>query len=169
MSAGRRRPAGEPAGTPATAVLRAAGAVFTERAYPHDPRVRAFGDEAVAALEVAPELVFKTLVAADAAGSRLLVGIVPVAHRLDLKALARVVGAKKLALADRHTAERATGYVIGGISPFGQKQRLRQVLDDSALAFSRILVSGGRRGLDLEVSPDDLVRLTGATTAPIAR
>ena len=124
-------------------------------------------DEAAEALGVPPERVFKTLLAE--AGGVLVVGIVPVTGQLDLKALARAVGASKAAMADPAAAERSTGYVVGGISPVGQKRALSTVLDDSALRHETVFVSGGRRGLDLELTPADLVRATGAATAPIRR
>jgi len=154
-------------GTPATVALTRAGVPFTVRPYEHDPRAESFGLEAAEALGVPPERVFKTLLAE--AGGRLVVGIVPVTGQLDLKALARAVGAPKAVMADPAAAERSTGYVVGGISPIGQKRALTTVLDDSALDHATVFVSGGRRGLDLELTPDDLVRATSASTAPIRR
>jgi len=157
-------------GTPATAALIAAGIAFTEHAYPHDPGAPNFGLEAAEALglstAIEPEQVFKTLLA-DVDG-RLVVGIVPVTGKLDLKALAAAVGGKKALMADPAVAERRTGYVVGGISPIGQKVRHQTVLDESAELWDTVVVSGGRRGLDLEVAPADLIRVTGATLAPIA-
>ena len=154
-------------GTPATVALTRAGVPFTLHPYDHDPRAESFGLEAAEALGVPPERVFKTLLAE--AGGVLVVGIVPVTGQLDLKALARAVGASKAAMADPAAAERSTGYVVGGISPVGQKRALSTVLDDSALSHETVFVSGGRRGLDLELTPADLVRATRATTAPIRR
>ena len=154
-------------GTPATVALTRAGVPFTLHPYEHDPRAESFGLEAAEALGVAPERVFKTLLADT--GGRLVVGIVPVTGQLDLKALARAVGAPKATMADPAAAERSTGYVVGGISPVGQKRALPTVLDDSALGHESVFVSGGRRGLDLELTPADLVRATSATTAPIRR
>jgi Cys-tRNA(Pro)/Cys-tRNA(Cys) deacylase len=154
-------------GTPATVALTRAGVAFTLHPYDHDPRAESFGLEAAAALGVPAERVFKTLLAE--AGGRLVVGIVPVTGQLDLKALARVVGAPKALMADPAAAERSTGYVVGGISPVGQRKALPTVLDASALDHPTVFVSGGRRGLDLELAPADLVRVTGATTAPIGR
>jgi len=154
-------------GTPATVALTRAGVPFTQHPYEHDPRAESFGLEAAEALGVPPERVFKTLLA-EARGV-LVVGIVPVTGQLDLKALARVVGAPKATMADPVAAERSTGYVVGGISPVGQKRALATVLDDSALDHPTVFVSGGRRGLDLELTPADLVRATRATTAPIRR
>ena len=154
-------------GTPATVALTKAGAPFTLHEYAHDPRAASYGLEAAEALGLEPAQVFKTLMA-DAGGG-LVVGIVPVTGQLDLKALARALGVSKAVMADVAAAERATGYVAGGISPFGQKRTHRTVLDESALGFDVVYVSGGRRGLDLGVAPADLVRVTGATVAPIAR
>lgn len=154
-------------GTPATVELDRAGVTYTLRAYEHDPQAPSYGLEAAEALGVDPARVFKTLLVD--AGSGLGVGIVPVSSQLDLKAVAAALGVKKAAMADPRDAERATGYVVGGISPIGQRRRLPTVLDESALGFETVLVSGGRRGLDLELSPSDLVAVTGARTAPIAR
>lgn len=155
------------AGTPATVALRAAGIPFTERAYSHDPAVTDFGREAAEALGVEPDRVFKTLLA-DVDG-RLVVGIVPVTGKLDLKALAAAVGGKRATMADPALAERRTGYVVGGISPIGQKTAHPTVLDETAELWDTVFVSGGRRGLDLELTPTDLVRATTAVLADIAR
>jgi Cys-tRNA(Pro)/Cys-tRNA(Cys) deacylase len=167
------------AGTPATVALTRAGVPFTEHAYEHDAdgtrslrrsrsdRPEGYGLEAAEALGLAPETVYKTLLA-EVDGA-LVVGIVPVTGQLDLKALATAVGGKKATMADPAVAERATGYVVGGISPLGQKRRLRTVLDASADDHPVVYVSGGRRGLDLGLAPADLARLTGATRAPISR
>lgn len=154
-------------GTPATVALDRAGVAYALRAYEHDPQAPSYGLEAAEALGVDPARVFKTLLVDT--GSGLGVGIVPVSTQLDLKALAAALGVKKVAMADPREAERATGYVVGGISPIGLRRRLPTVLDESALDFETVLVSGGRRGLDLELSPTDLVAVTGARTAPIAR
>jgi Cys-tRNA(Pro)/Cys-tRNA(Cys) deacylase len=147
--------------------LERAGVVHTLRPYEHDPRADSFGLEAAELLGVDPARVFKTLMA-DADG-RLVVAVVPVSGMLDLKALARALGARKAAMADPAAAERATGYVVGGISPLGQKRAHPTVVDDSALGHPTILVSAGRRGLDVELAAADLVALTSASTAPIAR
>jgi Cys-tRNA(Pro)/Cys-tRNA(Cys) deacylase len=155
------------AGTPATAALTAAGIRFTEHAYAHDPANRDFGMEAATALALDPDQVFKTLLA-DVDG-RLVVGIVPVTGKLDLKALAAAVGGKKAAMADPTLAERRTGYVVGGISPIGQKTRHETVLDETAELWDVVYVSGGRRGFDLGLAPADLVRATDAVVADIAR
>ena len=154
-------------GTPATAALQRAGVDFVIRAYEHDPGAESYGLEAATELGVEPERVFKTLLVETSTG--LAVGIVPVDRQLDLKAVATALGAKKAAMADPRDAERSTGYVVGGISPLGQKKALPTVLDQSATAFETILVSGGKRGFDLELSPGDLARLTRAVLAPIAR
>lgn len=156
-----------PGGTPATVALSRAGVAFVLREYDHDPRATSYGMEAAQALGVEPERVLKTLLA-DVDG-RLVVGVVPVTGQLDLKALARAVGGRKAQMADPAAAERATGYVVGGISPIGQKRAHPTVVDESALTHATVLVSGGRRGLDLELAPGDLVAVTGATTAALAR
>ncbi|WP_200304779.1 Cys-tRNA(Pro) deacylase [Streptomyces adelaidensis] len=154
-------------GTPATVALSAAGVRFTVHAYEHDPAHPSYGEEAAEAMGVSPERVFKTLVA-DVDGS-LVVAVVPVAGSLDLKSLATAVGGKRAAMADPTLAERTTGYVRGGISPLGQRKRLRTVLDASADGHDTICVSAGRRGLEVELAPTDLQRLTEAVSAPIAR
>jgi Cys-tRNA(Pro)/Cys-tRNA(Cys) deacylase len=155
------------AGTPATAALTRAGIRFTALAYEHDPRAAAYGLEAAEKLGIEPERVFKTLLAS--VDGSLAVGIVPVAEQLDLKALAAALGGKRAEMADPSLAERKTGYVVGGISPIGQKVALPTVLDETAILHETILVSGGRRGLDLELAPDDLLAVTGGRYAPIAR
>lgn len=153
-------------GTPATALLTRARVAFTLHPYSHDPRAEAFGDEAAAALGVPPERIFKTLIAA--VDGKLVCAVVPVAGRLDLKALAASVGGKRAELADPVAAARATGYVVGGISPLGQKTRLSVVLDASASSFASVYVSAGKRGLQVQLAPEDLVRLAAAVLAPIA-
>jgi Cys-tRNA(Pro)/Cys-tRNA(Cys) deacylase len=153
-------------GTPAVQALERAGVAHALHPYEHDPRAESYGLEAAEVLGVEPARVFKTLVA-DADG-RLVVAVVPVSGRLDLKALARAVGARKVAMADPAAAQRATGYVVGGISPLGQKRPHATVVDVSALDHDTVLVSAGRRGLDVELAPDDLVSVTSATTAAIA-
>jgi len=154
-------------GTPATVALTTAGIPYEVRAYEHDPRAASYGTEAAEALGVDPAQVFKTLLAS--LDGRLVVGIVPVTGQLDLKALARALGGSKAVMAEVAAAERATGYVAGGISPVGQKRTHPTVLDASALEHATILVSGGRRGFDLELAPADLVAVTGAVTATIGR
>jgi len=155
------------AGTPATTALTRLGVAFGVHPYEHDPAAASYGLEAAAALSVPPGRVFKTLLVEADRG--LAVGIVPVDRSLDLKALAAALGVKKVAMADPAAAERSTGYVVGGISPIGQKKRLPTVLDQSASGFDVVYVSGGRRGLDLSLSPADLVAATGAVLAVIAR
>ncbi|MEU6228639.1 Cys-tRNA(Pro) deacylase [Streptomyces sp. NPDC047042] len=154
-------------GTPATVALTAAGVPHTVHAYEHDPAHPSYGEEAAEAMGVSPERVFKTLVA-DVDGV-LTVAVVPVAGQLDLKALAAAVSGKRASMADPTLAERTTGYVRGGISPLGQRKKLRTVLDTSADTHPTICVSAGRRGLEVELSPEDLTTLTQATRAPIAR
>ena len=155
------------AGTPATVALTAAGIAFELHHYVHDPRSESYGLEAVEALGVDAARVFKTLLA-DLDGT-LVVAVVPVGGMLDLKALARALGGRKAVMADVSAAERATGYVAGGISPIGQKKQHRTVLDESSLDHAAIFVSAGRRGLDLEVAPADLVAIAGAIMAQIGR
>lgn len=154
-----------PQGTPATAVLTAAGVPFVLHPYSHDPSAASYGAEAAEALGMDPARVFKTLMV-EVEG-RLAVGVVPVSGTLDLKSFAAALGSKKAAMADPAAAERRTGYVLGGISPLGQRQSSPTVIDGSALALETMLVSGGKRGLDIEVAPADLIRLTDAITAPI--
>ena len=154
-------------GTPATVALTRAGIGFSLHEYAHDPRAESYGLEAASSLGLDPAQVFKTLMAT--VDGTLTVGIVPVSGQLDLKALARAAGGSKAAMADVAVAERATGYVAGGISPVGQKRAHPTVLDESALGFDTVYVSGGRRGLDLGIAPADLVRVTGATVAAISR
>jgi Cys-tRNA(Pro)/Cys-tRNA(Cys) deacylase len=148
-------------------VLTKANVPFTTHAYEHDPAAPSYGTEAAEALGVEAARVFKTLVA-DVDG-KLTVAVVPVSGSLDLKALASAVGGKKAAMADPAAAERSSGYVLGGISPLGQRKPLRTVVDESALAFPTMFCSAGRRGLEVELAPADLVRLTSAVTAPISR
>jgi len=153
-------------GTPATLLLTRERIPFTTHAYEVDPKTPAYGEAVAAALGQDPARVFKTLVAT--VDGRLGVGIVPVASSLDLKALAAALGGKRGAMAEPAAAERATGYVTGGISPLGQRTRLPIVLDESALTHETIFVSAGRRGLQVELSPTDLVNLTAAAVARIA-
>lgn len=157
----------QPGGTPATVALTASGTAFTVHSYDHDPSSPSYGEEAAEALGVSPDRVFKTLVA-DVDGE-LVVAVVPVAGSLDLKSLASAVGGKRAAMADPAAAERTTGYVRGGISPLGQRKRLRTVLDASAEKHPTICVSAGRRGLEVELTPTALTTLTQATLAPIGR
>ena len=161
------RPAGD--STPATRALTAAGIAFVTRAYDHDPGTVAFGAEAAQQLGVGAGRVFKTLVVRHGEGSAdLAVGIVAVSGKLDTKAMARELRVKRVALADPALAERVTGYQVGGISPIGQKRRLPTLLDLSALEHPTVLVSGGRRGFDVELTPHDLLTATGGRAAAIA-
>ena len=157
------------AGTPATTLLDREKVDYTLHPYAHDPAAVSFGLEAAEALGVAPNRVFKTLLVAtgEQGASALVVGIVPVDRSLDLKAIAAALGIKKVEMADPVAAERRTGYVVGGISPLGQRQRSRTILDASAMGHETIYVSGGHRGLDIELAPADLQRLTDAQIAHI--
>ena len=158
------RPSGA---TAAIRVLEQAGVRYALHPYDHDPRAESYGLEAAQALGLDATRVFKTLLA-DVDGA-LVVAVVPVSRRLDLKALARAYGARRATMADPGAAERATGYVVGGISPLGQKRGHPTVLDRSVLDHETVLVSAGRRGLDVELAPHDLMALTRATTAAVAQ
>lgn len=156
--------------TPAILAAQAAGVVVTAHPYRHDPSATNYGLEAAAALGVDPARVFKTLlVMRDYDPRQLAVAVVPVSGQLDLKSMAAACNAKKVEMAEPARAERVTGYVVGGISPLGQKRRLPTVVDTSAGGFETVFVSGGRRGLDIEIAPGDLVRLCEATMATIGR
>jgi Cys-tRNA(Pro)/Cys-tRNA(Cys) deacylase len=154
-------------GTPATVAAAKAKIEFTLHPYEADPDTGSYGEAAADALGVPHERIFKTLLA-EVDGA-LTVAVVPVSGSLDLKALAAAAGGKRAQMAEAKDAERATGYVIGGISPLGQRRRLPTVVDASASAFPTVYVSAGRRGLQIELAPADLVRLTGATLAGIGR
>lgn len=157
-----------PSGTPALVALARARTPHTVHTYAHDAASPAgYGREAADALGLPPDQVFKTLLA-EVDGT-LTVAVVPVTTTLDLKALARAVGGKRAAMADPTAAERVTGYVVGGISPLGQKHAHPTVIDESAELYDVVYVSGGRRGLDVGLTPADLITLTGATVADIAR
>ena len=151
--------------TAATKELDALGVPYVPHPYGHDRAVEGYGLEAARELGVPPERVFKTLM--TEADARLVVAVVPVSAMLDLKALAAAVSAKRAVMAAPDLAERRTGYVVGGISPLGQRTRSPLVLDASAAGFPTIFVSGGRRGFDLELAPDDLLRATGGSTAAL--
>jgi len=153
-------------GTPATALLAKLGIAYSVHEYPHDPRHGSYGLEASEALGIPPERVFKTLVA-DVGGT-LTIGVVPVTGQLDLKSLAAAAGGKRAAMAGAIAAERATGYVVGGISPLGHRKRLPVVIDSSALRHATVFCSGGRRGLEIELTPADLVKAAAAAVADIA-
>ena len=163
------RKAGNPSGsgaTPAIRTLDRAGVAYTLHPYVHDPRAASYGLEAAHELGIPVARVFKTLMVE--ADGRLVVAVVPVSGSLDLRALARALGTRRAAMAEPSAAERATGYVVGGISPLGQKRQHPTVLDSSALDHETVLVSAGRRGLDIELAAAELVTLTSATVAPIA-
>ena len=153
--------------TPAIKVLTAAKIPHRVLPYEHDPSAKSYGLEAAAALGVEGDLVFKTLVV-SLDGKSLGVGIVPVTTKLNLKAVGAALGAKKAAMADPALVERTTGYVLGGGSPLGQKKLLPTAIDESAELYDEILVSGGRRGLDIALAPDQLIRLLSAVIADIA-
>jgi Cys-tRNA(Pro)/Cys-tRNA(Cys) deacylase len=153
--------------TPATTLLDRQGVAYTVHSYDHDPRNPSYGTEASEALGVPAERLFKTLVAE--VDGRLTVAVVPVAGQLDLKALAAAAGGKRAAMADIAAAERATGYVAGGISPLGPRKRLPVIVDASALDLATVFCSAGRRGLQIELAPGDLVRAANAMVARIAQ
>ena len=154
-------------GTQATVALTKAKVEFSTHVYDHDPAAKSFGLEAAEALGLAPEQVFKTLLVE--VDGKLTVGVVPVDRQLDLKAIAAAAGGKKAVMADPAAAERTTGYVVGGISPIGQKRALPTVVDSTVTEHTTVYVSGGRRGLDIGLSPTDLITVTKARTAAIAR
>ena len=158
------------AATPAIAALVAAGVPHEVLTYHHDARAESYGEEAVAALAgdhgLAPDQIFKTLIIAGPSG--LAVAVLPVPSKLSLKAAAAALGWPKATMAERSAAERSSGYVLGGISPLGQRRRLPTVVDACALEFDRVLCSAGKRGWDIALAPHDLTRLTGAVIANIA-
>ena len=154
--------------TPAVNAAKKAKVTYEVLRYTHDPRAEEYGMEAATALGLDPDSVFKTLMA-ELDGAELVVAIIPVAMRLDLKLLASLASAKRAEMANPGKAERATGYVLGGISPLGQKRQHRTFVDESALTLERIHVSAGRRGLEIALAPQDLVSLCKATSGAIAR
>lgn len=155
------------AGTPATVALAAAGIEFTSHIYDHDPRAQSYGLEAAEVLGLDPDHVFKTLLV-DVDGEP-HVAIVPVSAKVDLKALAAAAGGRKAEMTDPAVAQRITGYVVGGISPIGQRKALPTFIDESAILLEVMYVSGGKRGFDIGLAPDDLRDITDAQWAPIAR
>jgi len=155
-------------GTPATLALTRAGIAFATHEYAHAPGTTGYGLEAAAAIGADPDRVFKTLLA-EVDGIGIVVGVVPVSGSLDLKALAAAAGGKRAEMARPDVAERRTGYVVGGISPVGQRTALPTFVDETAQLWDTVFVSGGRRGLDVELAPADLLRVTGASYADIAR
>ena len=159
-------------GTPATLLLEREGVPHTVHSYEVDAHAGSYGVAAAAALGVEPERMLKTLLAAvvlPEGAARLVCGVVPVAGSLDLKALAGAVGGKRAAMAEPAVAERSTGYVVGGISPLGQRTCLPTVVDETAELWDTVVVSAGRRGLSVELAPADLVRLTAAVVADLSR
>lgn len=153
-------------GTPATGLLTRLGVAYTLHPYTHDPRASAYGEEAAAALGVDSARIFKTLIAS--VDGRLVCAVVPVAQHLDLKALAAACSGKRAIMADPAAASRATGYVVGGISPLGHRTRMPVVVDSSLLSFPTVYVSAGKRGVQVELAPEDLVRAAAASVAAIA-
>jgi Cys-tRNA(Pro)/Cys-tRNA(Cys) deacylase len=154
--------------TPAITVLKKAKIPYRMHAYQHDSGSSSFGDEAARKLGVEHARVFKTLVV-ETDDNQFAVGIVPVSHHLDLKLFAQALGTKKAVMAEAHDAEKLTGYVLGGISPLGQKRKLATVIDTSATAFVTVFISAGRRGLEIELAPSDLGSLTEGSFAVISR
>ena len=152
--------------TPGILAAQRARVAFTVHEYEHDPAAESYGNEAVEKTGANPDQVFKTLVV-SLDGKNLAVAVVPVSAMLSLKLIARAAGAKKAAMADKQLVQRTTGYVLGGVSPLGQKKRLKTFIDDSARNFATLFVSAGKRGLEIELAPEDLARLTGATFAPL--
>ncbi|AMW05464.1 Cys-tRNA(Pro) deacylase [Gemmatimonas phototrophica] len=154
--------------TPAILLVKKAGVPHDVLSYVHDPKAASYGLEAADALELDPSSVFKTLVV-DVDGVGLACAVVPVSGMLNLKAMADALGGRRTTMADQQAAERATGYIVGGISPLAQKRPLPVVLDETAILYERIHVSAGRRGLELALHADDLLMLTRGILAPIAR
>ena len=154
--------------TPAINSAKRAKIQFQLHEYEHDPAADSFGKEAALKLGVAPERLFKTLVVA-LDNKNLAVAVVPVSTQLNLKLFAKAIGAKKVTMAEKKAVENSTGYVLGGVSPLGQKKRLRTIIDASAQDFETIYVSAGRRGLQVELSAEDLSSLTGAAFEEIAK
>lgn len=153
--------------TPAIDLASKLKITFKVHEYQHDPKAESYGDEAAAILKLNPDQVFKTLVV-ELNTSELVVGIVPVSGRLNLKAIASVAGAKKATMADKNKVQRTTGYVLGGVSPIAQRKRLITIIDHSANNFDTILVSAGKRGLEIELAANDLAILTNAKFAVIS-
>ncbi|OOW12654.1 Cys-tRNA(Pro) deacylase [Acinetobacter sp. MF4640] len=151
--------------TPATKLLKANKVDFSIHEYEHDANAKSFGLEAAEKLNLRVEEVFKTLLVTDE--KNYFVAILPVHHQLNLKKVAQAVGAKKLKMSDPKDAERLTGYLVGGISPVGQKKRLKTVIDQSAQQLEKLYVSGGKRGLDIGLKPQDLAKVLSATFADV--
>ncbi|SEQ12050.1 Cys-tRNA(Pro)/Cys-tRNA(Cys) deacylase [Amphritea atlantica] len=156
--------------TPAIQLAKRAKVKFTVHEYQHDPACESYGEEAAKALNVLPQRVYKTLmVAVNGDNRQLAVAVVPVAGQLNLKAVASALKTKKVSMADPQQAQRSSGYLVGGISPLGQKKSLPTLLDDSAGQFETIFVSAGKRGLEIELRPADLLQLTRGSMAEIGR
>lgn len=153
--------------TPGINAAKKAKVAYTIHEYPHDPNAESYGLEAAEKLRLDPARVFKTLVV-DVGNKQLAVAVVPVSRMLSLKHMAKAAGAKKAVMADKHDVERSTGYVLGGVSPLGQKKRLPTVIDSSAQQHATIFVSAGRRGLEIELQPEDLQLLVKGVFAEIA-
>lgn len=147
--------------TPAVNAAKQNGIHFNLHEYAHDPDARSYGEEAASKLGIDSHRIFKTLVVSTE-DNRLAVAVIPVANQLDLKRMAKALGVKKAVMADKALVQKATGYVLGGVSPLGQKKKLPTLVDASASSFDMICVSAGRRGLQIELSPRDLADLTGA-------
>ncbi|MGO2067238.1 Cys-tRNA(Pro) deacylase [Glutamicibacter arilaitensis] len=158
------------ASTPATAALEAAGISYVAHSYAHSDSADSYGAEAAEQLGVSGDRVFKTLMVSTGANPALdlAVAVVPVDSKLDLKAIGLALGKKKAQMADKAAAQRRSGYVLGGISPFGQRQKTDTVIDASAQQFDTVFISGGRRGFSLEIAPRDAAKATGAIWAQIA-
>lgn len=154
--------------TPAIDKAKKAGITFFVHEYEHDSTAESYGMEAAEKLKIVPERVFKTLVVGSSAKD-LTVAVLPVSKQLDMKLMAKAIGVKKVGMADVGVVERVTGYVVGGVSPLGQKKQLKTVIDASAEEYETIFVSGGRRGVDIELSPYDLATLTRASFASVAK
>ncbi len=152
--------------TPAITVLKKADCPFRVHEYEHEPNARSYGQEAALKLGLNPRQVFKTLVV-QTDKQKFALGLVPVSAQLDCKAFARAIGARKVAMANAADAQRVTGYVLGGVSPLGQKKKLPTVIETSATDYATIFVSAGRRGLEIEIAPNDLAALTSAIFAPV--
>lgn len=154
--------------TPAVNMLKKAKIQFNIHTYDHDPESTAFGDEAVEKLSLSSDQVFKTLVVI-VDGKDLCSAILPVSMQLDMKNIAKIIKSKKVKMADKKIVERTTGYIVGGVSPVGQKKKLKTIIDQSAERFQTIFVSGGKRGLQIELAPDDLLSLTRGRLAAIGK